>query len=106
MVNPRPKKNKGKHRHILVDTFQLRVTQQDGSPLQGQRSDVTVSVRCTWEEETLTTPDYYYVPPSHSYQLPELQMAVPDTSIVAIQVPIPSNSTEIYVQVGIYIFRT
>ena len=94
------------HQHSLHFPFsllslQLRVTQQDGSPIQGKRSDVSVSVRCTYEEETTTTPDYYYSAPTHSYDLPEQMMAVPDAAIVAVQVPIPENSTEIYVEVNI-----
>lgn len=80
--------------------LQLRVTQQDGTPIQGTKSDVTVTIRCTWEEETTTTPDYFYSPATHSYNLPELTLAVPDTMIIPVQVPIPDNSSEIYVEVN------
>ena len=83
---------------------QVKVSQQDGSPIQGTKAMLTVRPTITYElPEPKTTPLYYWGPRTSNYFMAEQTFTVPDTSVVPVQIVIPDNATSVSLQVSLLI---
>lgn len=68
--------------------------------MTGNRLDVTVRTTVTSRlSEQHPTPRHYY-PRTETYTLPTETFIVPDSGVVAVQVTVPDNATEINLDVS------
>ena len=85
-------------------SFQLKVAEQDDTPITGRRQAVNVSTRVTYEfNKPATTPYPWFQPQTINHNLANQIFTVPDTGIVPIQINIPQNSTAVNLNVSILI---
>ncbi|KAK7492646.1 hypothetical protein BaRGS_00016125, partial [Batillaria attramentaria] len=76
----------------------LKISQPDGLPVAttaGHKVSVTTSVTAQYVQTT--TPYQYYMPRTMNFNLKPLTLNVPDNGLVAIQLTIPDNATNLNV---------
>ncbi|KAL5016375.1 hypothetical protein ScPMuIL_005964 [Solemya velum] len=79
----------------LKYTAYLRISQPDGRPVTGNRPDVSVRTTVTYEYPFGASTPRYFHPQSGTYSLPTETFPVPASGVVAVQVTVPDNATEI-----------
>lgn len=80
----------------LPYTAYLKVSQHDGTPMVGARKDVRLKTLVSYALPKVDpTPYAWYFTVRNYYDLPDQMLAVPDSGIVAMDLKIPGNATNI-----------
>ena len=84
---------------FLVDTLQIRVLLQDGSPITGAKQSVIIHTDITSPVSKLQRTPYYWGPQHTTFQLNNQNLTLPDTGLVAVKIEIPKNASNVNLQV-------
>nr|XP_022294895.1 CD109 antigen-like [Crassostrea virginica] len=77
----------------------IRVSRQDGSPITGTKQSVILHTDISaLVPKSHATPPYYWGTETKTYQLDNQILTLPDTSLVAVNIQIPKNASEVNLQ--------
>ena len=84
---------------FLVDTLQIRVLRQDGSPITGTKQSVIIHTYITSPVSKLQPTPYYWGPQTTTFQLNNQILSLSDTGLVEVKIEIPKNASKVNLRV-------
>lgn len=79
--------------------FQAQLTEIDGTPITTYEQGILQITVYSEEPILSTTPQYYYGPTEHSYNLNDIRLNVSTAGIISELIHIPDNATKIQIKV-------